>query len=116
MFSSNSAICDTESVQWAQSESAQPGCTAPIEISLKEWERHLEVLPPLAWVIEQGTESFRAHDAVTDNIHLALVRIGRKFYSLHCPLDVPHGQLLSQIVLHLTSQPQPSRRGRPSGR
>lgn len=118
MFTSNSTTCDTESSHWSPSTSAQPGCTDPIEITLKQWERHLEVLPPLAWVIEPGTESFRAPDPVCGDIHLALVRIGRKFYSMHQPLDVPHGQLVAQIVLHLIGQPQPKprRRGRLAGR
>lgn len=111
MFNCSNSVCVHESSHWASSDTEPVGCTEPVSISIEQWDRHLDVLPPLAWVVEPGTESFRVHEPISGDIHLTLVRIGRKFYSMYRPLGESHNQLLARIVSTTASRP-PRRRVR----
>ena len=57
------------------------------------WEM-LEVLPPMEWIREEGSESFKVSELTDGSITACLVRIGKEYYELYHHVGTAHKTLL----------------------
>lgn len=73
-------------------------CKKVVEISEERWMDMLEILPPMAWVRENTTESFKMIERDFDNVTGCYVRIGSRFFNLAHRDKTPHAELVSLVL------------------
>lgn len=69
----------------------------PIEVDADEWDRSLNVLPPMKWIRAGDTESFRICEATCGMIHATYVRMGNRYFCMNRPLSETHAALVALV-------------------
>jgi hypothetical protein len=68
------------------------------EISEKEWEDALEVLPPEKWETVRGVNIFRMCEYLTGNITAHYAKLRGKFFARNCSTSENYEELAEQVA------------------
>jgi hypothetical protein len=64
------------------------------EITKEQYWYALEVLPPVAWRINSGEESFKMSEQAYGNITAIYARIGDRYFTLSDSISTPHKEII----------------------
>lgn len=93
---------------WDRHEAAAK--TEPEEITLDTWNYALNVLPPVSWKNDGGSESFKISERLTGAITAIYVRLGERYFTFNDDIRTPHAECCRR-VFHSQAYRQESERG-----
>ncbi|MCR4319791.1 MAG: DUF1419 domain-containing protein [Candidatus Brocadiaceae bacterium] len=70
--------------------------SAAVEITEDRFIEMLEVLPPINWVHENGSESFKISERTYGNITAIFARIGERYFELSDSIFLSHQQIMEK--------------------
>ena len=71
--------------------------SAPKEIDRQRFGDMLDVLPPVNWVRNHDSESFKLSERDTADITLICVRRGNRFFELHDSIKLTHEEIMVRV-------------------
>jgi len=70
----------------------------PVEITRRDWQYALEVLPPLGWRNDGPRESFKMSERITGCITTIYVRLGDRHFQFADDIRTPHDQCCARVA------------------
>ncbi|HEX2842137.1 hypothetical protein [Hyphomicrobium sp.] len=78
------------------------------EITSKEFDYALNVLPPVAWTHARGAESFKISERVAGCVTAIYVEMGRRYFRFHDDIRTPHDRCCDRVAAYIAAQPDAS--------
>lgn len=68
--------------------------SAPVEVTEARWDEMLNVLPPMNWRNDHGTESFMICEAQTLDLHSIFCRLGDRYFEMTNRRGLNHAEIV----------------------
>lgn len=97
---------DAVYIEWEQASkiSKAKNCIPVSEITREHFWEMLEVLPPLGWKQEQGSESFKLMEMYSGTITDIYARIGERYFTLRDDVGMSHVEIMRRCQQFLKGE------------
>ncbi|HEY9646855.1 MAG TPA: hypothetical protein V6C88_10815 [Chroococcidiopsis sp.] len=85
----------SEALEFIEQAHQEQTRQAPKRIDRARFDEMLNVLPPMKWRSDSGSESFMLSEATSSHYHLILCRIGANYYQLTDSRLLNHQQIVA---------------------